>query len=189
MNNVKIAKIIDEHISAAESMKDEIGILEDIIQMLWLSLIQGGKIMLIGNGGSAADCQHIAAEFTGRFVNDRVPLAAIALTTDTSALTCIANDYNFESIFSRQVLAIGKPDDCLICISTSGNSKNLIKAALDARQIKVKVIGLLGSSGGELKNVCDKYLVVNSRITARIQELHILVGHIICAEIERKMFH
>lgn len=151
------------------------------------SLSKGGKVMFCGNGGSAADCQHLAAEFTGRFTKDRKPLAGLALTTDTSAMTCIPNDYAFEDVFSRQVLALGRAGDCLIGISTSGHSANVIKAVEVARQQGIRTIGLLGRDGGELARLCDISLVVQSKVTARIQEAHILIGHTLCGAVERQL--
>lgn len=146
-----------------------------------------GKLLLCGNGGSAADCQHLAAEFTGRLILDRKPLPAIALTTDTSALTCIGNDYSFDEIFSRQVNAIGSPGDCLLATSTSGNSKNIIRAVEEAKKIGVFTIGLHGKGGGALKSFCDQSIVVDSAVTARIQEAHILIGHTICGAVESEL--
>ena len=143
--------------------------------------------MLCGNGGSAADSQHIAAELTGRFVKDRRPLAAVALSTDTSALTCIANDYSFDEVFSRQVLALGAPGDCLLTISTSGNSRNVIRAADAARSAGIKVIGLLGRDGGALRALCEVAIIVPSETTARIQEAHIFIGHTLCALVEEAL--
>jgi len=151
------------------------------------SLRAGGKLMFCGNGGSAADSQHLAAEFTGRFIKDRPPVAAIALSTDTSALTCIANDYSFEAIFARQVQAIGKPGDCLIAISTSGNSGNVLAAVAAAKALGITCIGLLGRDGGKLKPQCDVSIVVPSQVTARIQEAHILIGHSLCGAVEQQL--
>lgn len=144
----------------------------------------GLKVMLCGNGGSAADSQHIAAEFTGRFVKDRRPLAALALTTDTSALTCIANDYGYPDVFARQVGALGVRGDCLIGISTSGNSQNVVRAVEAARGVGMHVIGLLGRDGGMLATQCDVAIVVPSEVTARIQEAHIFIGHTLCGLVE-----
>ena len=153
-------------------------------ERLSAALAQGGKVLLCGNGGSAADSQHIAAELTGRFVRDRRPLAALALTTDTSALTCIANDYSFDEVFARQVAALGAPGDCLLGISTSGNSRNVIKAVEAARERGLQVIGLLGHDGGALRALCDLAVVVPSDSTARIQEAHAFIGHTLCGLIE-----
>jgi D-sedoheptulose 7-phosphate isomerase len=144
------------------------------------TLRDGSKIMLCGNGGSAADSQHIAAELTGRFIHDRRPLAAIALSTDTSALTCIANDYSFDAVFARQVEALGRAGDCLVAISTSGNSPNVLRAAETAKRIGMVVIGLLGRDGGRLATLCDLPIVVPEQSTARIQEAHIFIGHTLC---------
>lgn len=149
------------------------------------ALAAGGKLMLCGNGGSAADCQHLAAELTGRFIDDRRPLAALALTTDTSALTCIANDYAFDQVFARQVRALGRPGDVLVAISTSGNSPNVLAAAAAAHELGIACIGLLGRDGGALKVLCDPAIVVPSTVTARIQEAHILIGHSLCGMLEQ----
>lgn len=151
------------------------------------SLQAGGKLMICGNGGSAADSQHIAAEFTGRFIEDRKPLAALALSTDTSALTCIGNDYSFDEVFARQVAGLGRPGDVLIGISTSGNSKNVIRAVAEARSLGMITIGLLGRDGGQLAALCDHSVSVPSMVTARIQEAHILIGHTICGAVEQAL--
>jgi D-sedoheptulose 7-phosphate isomerase len=139
-----------------------------------------GKLLLCGNGGSAADCQHIAAEFTGRFRKDRRPLPAIALTTDTSALTAIGNDYGFDAVFERQVCAFGAKGDVLLCISTSGSSENVLAAAEAARIRGIRTIALTGKGGGDLAPMCDVSLLVPSTNTARIQEAHIFLGHMLC---------
>jgi len=151
------------------------------------ALHAGGKLMLCGNGGSAADSQHLAAELTGRFVKDRRPLAAVALTTDTSALTCIANDYDFADIFQRQVLALGRPGDWLLGISTSGQSENVIRAVATASGLGIRTLGLLGRDGGRLASMCDVAIVVPSDVTARVQEAHILIGHTLCGLIEERL--
>jgi D-sedoheptulose 7-phosphate isomerase len=151
------------------------------------SLGDGGKVLLCGNGGSAADSQHIAAELTGRFIHDRRPLAAIALSTDTSALTCIANDYSFDEVFARQVEALGRAGDCLVAISTSGNSPNVVRAAETARRIGVTVVGLLGRDGGRMASLCDVPIVVPEQSTARIQEAHIFIGHTLCGLTEQAL--
>ncbi|RZI85096.1 MAG: SIS domain-containing protein [Rubrivivax sp.] len=156
-------------------------------EVMAASLRQGGKLMFCGNGGSAADSQHIASELTGRFIKDRRPLAAMALTTDTSALTCIGNDYSFDDIFVRQVQGLGRAGDCLVGISTSGNSSNVIKAIEVARQQGMLTIGLLGRDGGRLKAMNDVSIVVPSHTTARVQEMHILIGHTLCGLIEEIM--
>jgi D-sedoheptulose 7-phosphate isomerase len=151
------------------------------------SLRKGCKLMFCGNGGSAADCQHLAAELTGRFIKDRKPLAALALSTDTSALTCIGNDYSFDDVFDRQLRGLGHAGDCLIGISTSGNSENVIRAVTSAREMSIRTIGLLGRDGGKLRAMCDVSIIVPSTTTARIQEAHILIGHTLCGMIERAL--
>ncbi len=148
---------------------------------------RGGKLMWCGNGGSAADSQHLAAEMTGRLVNDRRPLAGMALSTDSSALTCIGNDYGFDAVFERQVLGLGRAGDALVLISTSGNSANLLRAAKAARSLGVLCIGLLGRDGGALLPLCDDAVVVPSPVTARIQEAHIFIGHCWCGQIEQHL--
>lgn len=147
----------------------------------------GGKLLFCGNGGSAADSQHLAAELTGRFLRDRAPLAAIALSTDTSALTCIGNDYGFDQVFERQVQALGRAGDCLIAISTSGHSPNVLRAARAARAMGMVTIALAGKDGGELARVCDDAVVVPHPATARVQEAHIFIGHTWCGLIEQHL--
>lgn len=144
----------------------------------------GGKVMFCGNGGSAADSQHLAAEFTGRFIADRRPLAGLALSTDSSALTCIGNDYSFDEVFARQVAGLGRAGDCLVGISTSGNSRNVVRAFEEARAAGIVTVGLLGRDGGVLRALSDVAVVVPSDVTARIQEAHILIGHTICGQAE-----
>jgi D-sedoheptulose 7-phosphate isomerase len=146
-----------------------------------------GKLLSCGNGGSAADAQHIASELTGRFIKDRKPLAGIALTTDSSALTCIGNDYSFDEIFARQLMALGRPGDVLLAISTSGNSANVLRAAEVAREGGIRVVGLLGRDGGRLKALSDVAIVVPDGITARIQEAHLLIIHTLCGLMEQQL--
>lgn len=150
-------------------------------------MAKGGLVMFCGNGGSAADAQHLAAELQGRFIFDRKPLAATALTTNTSTLTAIGNDYGFDEVFDRQVIGLGKPGDVLIGLSTSGNSKNVIRGFDAALKIGILTIGLTGSGGGAMAEVCDICLKVPSDHTARIQEMHIAIGHALCEIIERKL--
>jgi D-sedoheptulose 7-phosphate isomerase len=159
-----------------------------IAEKIVVAFTNDRKLMLCGNGGSAADAQHIAAEFIGRFELERPPLPAIALTTDTSVITCIGNDYSFNDIFSKQVKAIGIEEDILIAISTSGNSPNIICAVEAAKDMGIYVVGLAGNDGGKLKDLSDSCLVVNSNSTARIQESHILAGHIICRLVDYLLF-
>jgi len=148
------------------------------------AVLAGKKVLLCGNGGSAADAQHIAAELVGRFVVERRPLAAIALTTDTSALTAIANDYGYEHVFSRQVEALGAEGDVLVAITTSGSSKNVLAAVAVARTRGMKVIGLTGAKGAAFVAACDAGVAVPSTVTARIQECHIAIGHLLCEVID-----
>jgi D-sedoheptulose 7-phosphate isomerase len=153
-------------------------------EMLRRCLADGGTIFLMGNGGSAADSQHLAAEIVGRFKRERKGLAAIALTTDTSILTSVGNDYGFDFIFARQVEALCRPGDVLIGISTSGNSRNVVAGIEAGKRVGVRSIGLLGGNGGSLRQMCDLALVAPSPETARIQEAHILIGHILCELVE-----
>lgn len=141
-------------------------------------------IFFMGNGGSAADSQHLAAELVGRFIKERKGLSAMALTTDSSILTAVGNDYGFDEVFSRQVEALVKPNDIVIAITTSGNSPNIIKAIHKAKEYGALTIGLTGKDGGQLNEICDHCLVIPSNNTARIQEAHILIGHILCEIID-----
>jgi D-sedoheptulose 7-phosphate isomerase len=144
----------------------------------------GKKILIAGNGGSAADAQHIAAELSGRFVKDRKALAGIALTTDTSAITAIANDYGYDRVFSRQVEALAQPGDLFIGISTSGNSQGILNAFKTAKEMGCKTLGLSGRDGGKMNGLCDLNIIVPADTTARIQEMHILIGHIFCKAVD-----
>ena len=163
---------------------------DEFYQLLTLcveAIESGGKILLFGNGGSAADAQHLATELTIRYVSDRAPIAAIALTTDTSALTAAGNDLGFDFIFSRQIEALGKPGDVAIGISTSGNSANVLNALEKAQAGGLKTAGLSGKCGGKMDGVCDVLLVVPSETTARIQEMHITLGQMLCGALEKKL--
>jgi len=146
------------------------------------------KLLICGNGGSAADAQHIAAEFVNRYTFERPPLPAMALTTDTSVITSIGNDYSFDDVFSKQVKALGMEGDVLLCISTSGNSKNILSAARDASSHGMYTAGFIGNDGGNLTKMVDLALVVKSNATPRIQEAHILAGHIICHLVDYIIF-
>ena len=152
-------------------------------------LASGGKLLLMGNGGSAADSQHIAAELVGRFKKERAAIPAIALTVDSSSLTALGNDYGFEAIFSRQIEALATAKDAVMGISTSGNSQNVIRALNLARNMGAATIGLMGHGGGKMKDCVDICIVVPSDDTARIQEVHITIGHIICEIIEQDLTH
>jgi D-sedoheptulose 7-phosphate isomerase len=157
------------------------------LELLEDCLRGGGKLLLFGNGGSAADAQHIAAELVVRYKTDRAAIAAIALTTDTSALTACGNDMGFEAIFARQVEALARPGDVVIGISTSGNSANVIAGLEAARMRDARTIGLSGGYGGQMAPLCDALLTVPSKVTARIQEMHILIGHMWCKALEQRL--
>lgn len=152
------------------------------------TLRQGGKLMLAGNGGSAADAQHIAAEFVSRLMYDRAPLAALALTTDSSALTAIGNDYGYELVFERQLLGLGRPGDVFLGISTSGRSPNILRALRAAKGMGIATFGFTGGKGGDMLSLCDRTLLAPSDQTAIIQQVHITAAHILCALVERTMF-
>ncbi len=170
-------KVIAEHLEN----------IEDCADLLFETFEQGNKILICGNGGSAADAQHLAAEFVGRYETERRGLPAIALTTDTSALTALANDYGFERIFARQVEALAQKGDVLIAISTSGNSPNVISAVMSARKAGCKIIGMTGETGKKLASLCDRCILIPSARTARIQEAHITVAHIWCEILDEKL--
>ena len=159
----------------------------DLLSRSAESVRHGGKIIFFGNGGSAADCQHLATELTIRYKTDRAPIAAIALTTDTSALTAGGNDLGFENIFSRQIEALGKPGDVAIGISTSGNSENIIRALKAAHALDIVPAALSGKDGGRLVGVADPLIIVPSNTTARIQEMHITLGHLLCGALEQEL--
>ena len=180
-----IKQELNEHLTTLDATMKSIGSALEVAANICIdSLKQGGKILIFGNGGSAADAQHIAAELVGRYKLERKGLSAIALSTDTSSLTAIANDYGYEHVFDRQIEALANPEDVAVGISTSGNSSNVINALQLAKNIGCKSIGLSGKSGGDMNKLCDVNLVIPANDTARIQEMHILVGHIICHLIE-----
>jgi D-sedoheptulose 7-phosphate isomerase len=183
-----VLKILQESIDVKSiSIKSNVDLIIKGADMLAECITTGHKILIFGNGGSAADAQHIAAEFVNRFIIERPPLAAIALTTDTSTITSIGNDYHFDEIFSKQINALGRKNDIAIGISTSGNSKNVIGAINTAKEIGIFTIGMTGS-GGELASCADLVLSVESDITPRIQETHITMGHILCDLVDRILF-
>ncbi|MDE2027031.1 MAG: D-sedoheptulose 7-phosphate isomerase [Candidatus Omnitrophica bacterium] len=159
----------------------------DAAELIIKTFRAGHKLFFCGNGGSAADSQHIAAEFVGRFQKERKAWPAIALTTDTSALTALGNDYTFDIVFSRQLQALGQKGDCLIAISTSGNSKNVLEAVRHAKASGIATIGVTGGSGGQLAGLCDIALVAASAKTARIQESHLVMFHTICELVENAL--
>lgn len=184
-----VIKELDENINTTKAISKN---LSDIIVNASKIIIDcyrnGGKIILMGNGGSAADAQHIAAEFIGRFKLERSPLPAIAMTTNTSIITALANDYGYDTVFNRQLEALASNKDVIIVISTSGNSPNISNAADFAKTKNIKVIGMTGMNGGKLKDLTDIIIKVPSDNTPRIQEAHITIGHIICNIVERGLF-
>jgi len=161
--------------------------IENLTNEVLRSIKNGGKIIFCGNGGSFADSQHLAAEFVSRLRFDRAPLPSIALGTNSSNITAIANDYGYEEVFSREIISLGKETDVFIPISTSGNSQNILKAIKSAKDMKIKVIGLSGKDGGEMKKLCD-VLLMPSKSTEKIQESHIMIGHIVCSIVEYEYF-
>jgi D-sedoheptulose 7-phosphate isomerase len=183
-----ILETLQESISVKDRfIKNNIGLIERGADILASGIVSGHKILIFGNGGSAADAQHIAAEFVNRFQIERPPLAALALTTDTSIITSIGNDYHFDEIFSKQIAALGRKNDIAVGISTSGNSKNVVKAIQAAKNIGMFTIGLTGR-GGEIATCSDLVFAVESDTTARIQETHITLGHILCDLVDRILF-
>ena len=190
-----MSDLILEHIKASRDLKAAIledahliGTLRSIVALLVDTFRGGNKVLFAGNGGSAADAQHLAAELVGRFAVERPGLAAIALTTDSSVLTATGNDYSYEVVFSRQVEAIGKPGDVLVVLSTSGRSPNVLKALAAAKARGVVTVGLTGANRGEMEALCDHCIAVPSTSTPRIQEAHITVGHALCAAVEEALF-
>jgi D-sedoheptulose 7-phosphate isomerase len=176
---------LNEHRALFESLRgDLIGNIERCADVIYETFVSGNKVLICGNGGSAADAQHMAAEFVGRYEKTRRGLPAIALTTDSSALTALSNDFDFENVFSRQVEALGAEGDLLIAISTSGNSPNIINAVMAARKRGLKVLGLTGSGGKKLASLCDNCILVPAERTSRIQEAHITIAHIWCEIID-----
>jgi D-sedoheptulose 7-phosphate isomerase len=180
----KITAIWKEHLEVAKALPKLASAVSSAVDIIGSSLAAGGQLLIAGNGGSAADAQHIAAELTGRFLRERRPLRAIALHVNTSALTAIGNDYGYEHVFARELSAHARPGDVLLAISTSGNSPNILRAIEVARQGNVSVIGLTGEGGGKMRTACDLCLCVPSKSTARIQEMHITIGHTICELLE-----
>jgi D-sedoheptulose 7-phosphate isomerase len=183
----KILAIWNEHMEVAKTLPGLASAVSSAVDIICSSLAAAGQLLIAGNGGSAADAQHIAAELTGRFFRDRRPLRALALHANTSALTAIGNDYGYEHVFARELSAHARPGDVLLAISTSGQSPNILRAVEAARQSKVAVIGLTGESGGQLRESCDLCLCVPSKSTPRIQEMHITIGHAICELLEERL--
>ncbi len=184
-----ICSILEESISIKrEFIKKNMANIISLSKKIAKAFSKNNKLLLCGNGGSAADAQHIAAEFVNRFIIERTPLPAIALTTDTSIITSIANDYSFEHVFSKQIKAIGRSGDVMLAISTSGNSENVIQAVKTAKDMGIYTAGLTGGDGGKLARIVDIPIIVGSNSVPRIQECHIMTGHIICQLVDHILF-
>jgi len=182
-----IRAIWSEHLDVAKTLPSLASAASSAIDIIAASLEAGGGLFVAGNGGSAADAQHIVAELTGRFMRERQPLRALALHGNTSALTAIGNDYGYDRVFARELTAHARPGDVFLGISTSGNSPNILRAIEAARQCKVTVIGMTGESGGQMRSACDLCLCVPSKSTPRVQEMHITIGHAICELLEERL--
>jgi len=183
----RIKKIWAEHLEIAKTLPLLADSVSSAVEMIYSSLAAGGQLLIAGNGGSAADAQHLAAELTGRFLQERQPFRALALHVNTSSLTAIGNDYGYEFVFARELSAHARPGDVFLAITTSGNSLNILRAIEAARKSKVTIIGLTGESGGMMRSACDLCLCIPSKSTARIQEMHITIGHTICELLEERM--
>ena len=188
MENIILKRFKESSEVKTGFLKENLPKLIDLIKLVASTFEAGNKVFFFGNGGSAADAQHLAAEFVNRYIMDRPPLPAVALTTDTSILTSISNDIAFAEIFAKQHIALGKEGEVAIGISTSGNSSNVLKAFEVAKEMGMKTVALTGNDGGALAKMADFSLVVSSSSTPRIQEAHILIGHILCEMVEHKIF-
>jgi len=188
MENIITKRFKESGEVKARFLKENLPKMLEVIKLVSQSFEGGSKLLLFGNGGSAADAQHIAAEFVNRYIIERPPLPAIALTTDTSILTSVSNDSSFNEIFSKQIKALGKEGDVAVGISTSGNSQNMVKAFEVAKEMGIKTVALTGNDGGTMAKIADVSLVVPSGSTPRIQETHILIGHILCEMVEHQLF-
>lgn len=176
------------HMDAAQASFESLqGDFDKLLNLCVQALENEGKIIFFGNGGSAADAQHLAAELKIRYISDREPIRALSLATDTSSLTAAGNDLGFEYIFSRQLEAVGRSEDVAVAISTSGNSPNILKALQQAQRMNMKTVGFSGGDGGAMKPLCDVCLIVPSQSTARIQEMHITMGHMLCGALEQTL--
>jgi D-sedoheptulose 7-phosphate isomerase len=183
----RIKAIWEDHLAVARILPKLATEVSDAVDLIYSSLVNGGQLLVAGNGGSAADAQHIAAELTGRFLLERRPYRALALHANTSSLTAIGNDYGYEHVFAREVTAHARPGDVLLAISTSGNSANILRAIEAARECKVSVIGLTGETGGKMRAACDLCLCVPTKSTPRMQEMHITIGHTMCELLEERL--
>ena len=188
MENIILKRFKESGDVKTRFLKENLPKLLEVIKLISHAFEAGNKLFFFGNGGSAADAQHLAAEFVNRYIMDRPPLPAVALTTDTSILTSISNDFAFNEIFAKQLRALGKEGDVAIGISTSGNSSNVLKAFEVAKEMGIKTVALTGNDGGTLAKMADFSLIVSSTSTPRIQETHILIGHILCEMVEHKIF-
>lgn len=188
MENIILKRFKESADVKTRFLKENFPKLLEVIKLISHTFEAGNKLFFFGNGGSAADAQHLAAEFVNRYIMDRPPLPALALTTDTSILTSVSNDFTFNEIFAKQLRALGKEGDVAIGISTSGNSSNVLKAFEVAKEMGMKTVALTGNDGGALAKMADIPLVVSSTSTARIQETHILIGHILCEMVEHQIF-
>ncbi|MBS1779835.1 MAG: D-sedoheptulose 7-phosphate isomerase [Bacteroidetes bacterium] len=187
----KIRAILQESINVKSKLLEDAVLMqtiEQVVEAIIDAFNAGNKVLFCGNGGSAADAQHLAAEFSGRFYTDRNPLPSEALHCNTSYLTAVANDYGYEFVYSRIVKGTGKPGDVIVGLSTSGNSANITLALQTAREIGMKTVGFTGEGGGKMKDWCDFLIAVPSKDTPRIQESHITIGHIICQLVEERLF-
>ena len=184
----RILQDLREGIVVKEALiQTHVGLIEKAALVVIDCVKSGKKILFFGNGGSASDSQHLAAEFVGRYEKERRALPAIALTTDTSILTAVGNDYGFDHVFERQISALGQKGDVAFAISTSGNSKNVIKAVQKAKELGIYTIGLMGRDGGAMKSMVDLAIVVPSHKTSRVQECHIMIGHILCERVDEAL--
>ena len=183
----EVARLLEQSAAALGRLRDQAGTITDIARAVTVALRAGGTLFLCGNGGSAAQCQHVAAELTGRFKLERRGLRAIALTTDTSALTALGNDYGFDNVFARQVEALGRPGDVLMGLSTSGGSKNVVKAFEKAGELDMTTVALVGPNGGALADMADLCLAAPGDTTANVQECHIAALHVVCEIVEREL--
>ena len=188
MDSLRLFELsIEEHLAVIRKLQSELPVMQQIAERMAQAILAGGKILWCGNGGSAADSQHLAAEFVGRFLRERRALPSIALTTNTSILTAIGNDYGYEVVFRRQVEAMCRPGDVLVGISTSGNSKNVLHALEAAREIGVFTVAFTGAGGGAMAKIAEASIRIPSTETPRIQEGHILCGHMICDYVENQV--
>jgi D-sedoheptulose 7-phosphate isomerase len=189
MENIILKRFKESSEVKARFLKENLPKLLETINLISHAFEAGNKILFFGNGGSAADAQHLAAEFVNRYIMDRPPLPAIALTTDTSILTSVSNDFTFDEVFAKQLRALGREGDIALGLSTSGSSPNVVKAFEVAKEIGMKTVAFTGNDGGPLARMADVSLVVPSTSTPRIQETHILLGHILCEMVEHQLFY